>query len=59
MEAQKVTVTITIEALSIDTLSALLMEVKQRVDDEFENGKLVASDGDTIEWKVERKDVEF
>jgi len=59
MKANKVTVTIRVEALSIDTLAGLLAEVINRVNDEYETGKLTADDGDTIEWETKRKEVEF
>ena len=48
MKASKVTVTITVEALSIDCLRGLLSEAADRVGNEFENGELVASDGDVM-----------
>lgn len=59
MKANKVTVTIKIESLSIDVLRSLLAKVIEQVDEEYENGKLVADDGDTVEWNTERKEVEF
>ena len=59
MKANKVTVTITMEALSIDCLRGLLAEVADQVGNEFESGKLVANDGDVIRWKTERTAVEF
>ena len=59
MKANKVTVTIKVESLSIDVLRSLLAKVIEQVDEEYENGKLVADDGDTVEWNTERKEVEF
>ncbi len=59
MKANKVTVTITMEALSIDCLRGLLSEVADQVGKEFESGELVADDGDVIRWKTERTAVEF
>ena len=59
MKANKVTVTITMEALSIDCLRGLLSEVADQVGKEFESGDLVADDGDVIRWKTERTAVEF
>ena len=59
MKANKVTVTIKIEALSIDVLRGTLARVIQQVDEEVENGRLEMDDGDTVEWSTERKPVEF
>lgn len=59
MKANKVTVTIKIESLSIDVLRSLLAKVVEQVEEEYENGKLVADDGDMVEWNTERKEVEF
>ena len=59
MKAQKVTVVIKIEALSIDVLRGLLTKVVEQVDAECENGSLTASDGDLVEWETKRADVEF
>ena len=59
MKANKVTVTITMEALSIDCLRGLLAEVADQVGNDFESGKLSSNDGDVIRWKTERTAVEF
>ena len=59
MKANKVVVTIKVESLSIDVLPSLLMEVINQVKSEYENGKLEASDGDSVEWKTERNEVEI
>lgn len=59
MKAQKVTVTITVEALSVDCLRGLVESAVNQVESEFENGELQADDGDAVRWKVERKTVEF
>lgn len=60
MKAQKVIITIKIEALSIDTLGSLLSDVVENVrTNEAESGFLQMVDGDQVEWKTERQDVEF
>lgn len=59
MKASKVIVKIKIEALSIDTLRGLLMQVIAEVENEIENGKLIADDGDSVKWKTTRKKVKF
>lgn len=59
MKAQKVTVRILIEALSIDCLPGLLTEVIENVRGEKENGELRMQDGDHVAWETERKNVEF
>jgi hypothetical protein len=59
MKADKVTVKIEVECLSIDVLPSLLADVAKQVDNEAESGYLRMSDGDCIEWKTERKTVEF
>lgn len=59
MKAQKTTVEIKIEVLSIDVLDSLLSEMKTLINKEVENGKLTFNDGDSIKWNTTRKDVEF
>lgn len=59
MKANKVTVLIKIEALSIDVIRGLLAEVAEHVEREIENGSLRMSDGDEVEWITDRNEVEF
>ena len=59
MKAQKVTVEIKMELLSIDTLRGMLMSVIHEVEKEAENGELAMQDGDVISWSTTRKEVEF
>jgi hypothetical protein len=59
MKANKVTVKIKIESLSIDVLSGLLMKVITEVENERENGELIADDGDSVKWETKRKKVKF
>ena len=59
MKATKFTVTITMEALSMDTIRALAADAILRIEEENHNGKLVASDGDSVEWETIANDVDF
>lgn len=59
MKAEKVTVIIKMEALSIDVLSAMLLKVMQQVDEEAESGSIFMQDGDSVEWDTTRKTVNF
>lgn len=59
MKAEKVTVTISVEALSIDSLRGLLSNVIEQVDRESETGLLRMSDGDEVSWSTKREAVEF
>lgn len=59
MKAQKTTVTITMEALHIDSLRGLVADALNKIDDEYESGELVADDGDIIRWETKRVNVEF
>ena len=59
MKAQKVTVEIKIESLSIDVIEQLLLQMIQLVDKEVESGELSYADGDTITWETKRENVEI
>lgn len=59
MKADKVTVTIVVEALSIDCMPGLVDKAVDQIREEFENGMLVASDGDQVTWSTKRESVEF
>lgn len=59
MKAQKVTLKIKLEALSIDTVQGMLMQLAEHIGDEAESGRLEMPDGDSIKWKTTRKPVEF
>jgi len=59
MKANKVTVTITMEALSIDCLRGLVGRAVEQIEDEYETGFLTADDGDVIRWETKREAVEF
>lgn len=59
MKANKVTVKIEMEALSIDCLRHLVERALIQIEGEFENGELCADDGDEVRWHTSRKLVEF
>jgi hypothetical protein len=59
MKAEKVTVTIHVESLSIDALRGLLTSALEEIEAEAENGELSMSDGDLVKWTTVRKSVEF
>ena len=59
MKAEKVTVTIEMEALSIDVLRSMLLEVIENIEDEAESGELSMADGDFIKWETTREAVSF
>lgn len=59
MKAEKVTVTIEMESLSIDVLRSMLAKVIEQVQGEAENGELSMQDGDVIRWQTTRKPITF
>ena len=59
MQCDKVTVTIKMESLSIQTLRGMLMDVIELVEHEAESGELKMQDGDCITWNTERTPVSF
>lgn len=62
MKTIKYTVTVQIEVLDMDSVTALLDEAKQLigvVNNDIHNGKLTHNDGDTVQWNTEVKEVEF
>ena len=59
MKANKVTVKLTIEVLSIDAISGLAWKALKQIEEEFENGELIANDGDAIYWETKRTEVTF
>jgi hypothetical protein len=59
MRADKVTVTIKMESLSVDTLRGMISQVAEQVESGAESGHLEMQDGDRIEWSTVRKPVEF
>lgn len=59
MKAQKVTVTIVVEGLSIDIVSGMVAKAIEQVQREVESGVLFCEDGDTVRWNTERTQVNF
>ena len=59
MKAQKVTVEIKMESLSIDVLRAMLASVIEQVEREAVSGVLSMEDGDFVEWTTTREHVEI
>ena len=59
MKAQKVTVTIVIEGLSIDIVRGQLCEAATAIERGLVSGELVADDGDVVKWNTKTEDVKF
>jgi ABC-type phosphate transport system ATPase subunit len=59
MKAEKITLTITAEALSADTFPSLLNRLADQVANEFLEGSLTAEDGDVITWSISKVQVYF
>ena len=59
MKARKVTTTISIETLHVDSVYALLIEVAKNITDERVNGAFTMEDGDNAIWKCDYREVEF
>jgi len=57
MKATKVILTIKVEVLSVQSAPALLGKVIGSLQDEFQNGQLVADDGDTVTWSTKQEPV--
>lgn len=55
MKAQKFTVTIVIEALSIDSVPSLASQAVEQIRNEMLHGELSASDGDQVIWDTNQK----
>lgn len=59
MKADKFTVSITVEVLSLDVVSSMLLKVIQEIKNEHIDGRLSAEDGDAVQWTTLRTPVEF
>jgi len=59
MKAEKVTVKIEMQALSIDCLKGMLANVIEQIEGEAESGHLAMADGDCIKWETVRESVVF
>jgi hypothetical protein len=60
MKANKITVKIEVETLSIDAVPAKLYELIEALDkNENTNGMLCSEDGDMVKWNTTIKEVTF
>ena len=59
MKANKITMKITVEVLSIDSIPALLSSLEKYLYAEIQNGKMVMSDGDAVKWTTSTKKVKI
>ena len=59
MRATKYTMTVVSSVLSVDSIPALLEEVATAIRKENVAGVIRKSDGDSITWEAESKDVDF
>lgn len=59
MQANKFTVTIEVEVLSLDSVPALLHEVIGVMRNENRTGSLLKEDGDYVKWGVKSERVDF
>jgi hypothetical protein len=59
MKANKVTLNITVEVLSIDSVPALLIELARSIEAENIRGRLGKSDGDTVSWNYHEREVKI
>ena len=59
MKATKYVVTVTIEALSLASVPAMLELAAEQMNGEIHDGHLIADDGDLVEWSTGTIGVEF
>ena len=59
MQANKFTVTVEIEALSLNTVPGLLYEVAEAMQQENRTGSLLKEDGDYVKWGSKSERVDF
>ena len=59
MKARKIILDINLQALSSDCFCSMLYQLIEQIKEEQMSGRLVASDGDTIEWFTKVIPVEF
>jgi hypothetical protein len=59
MKANKVTVTITVEVLDIDSAPASIHDCARAIHDQNPHGELTSVDGDTVKWETKTEEVEF
>jgi len=59
MQANKFTVIIEVEVLSLEVVPALLNEVARIITDENRTGSLLKEDGDMVKWGTKSERVDF
>lgn len=59
MQANKFTVTIEIEVLSLDSVPALVSEVATIMRNENRTGSVLKEDGDSVKWGTKSERVDF
>ena len=59
MQANKFTVTVTVEVLSLNVAPALIMEVAKIMTDDNRTGSLLKEDGDYVKWATKSERVDF
>lgn len=57
MKATKITMTLKVEVLSMDSIPALLCDVTNEIHRETVSGSLTKDDGDTVSWDFKRTPV--
>lgn len=57
MKATKITMTLRVEVLSMDSIPALLCDAANEIHQETVSGRLTKDDGDTISWEFKRTPV--
>ena len=59
MKAEKITVKIEVEVLSIDVVEGVVADFARSWENQKRNGQLISEDGDTVTWTTKTKKVEF
>lgn len=59
MKAIKYELKVITETLSVDSITALLYKVCERLDDEQTEGSLRHDDGDFVTWEIVKTQVQF
>lgn len=59
MQANKFTVTVEVEVLSLDVAPGLIMEVVGLLGEESRTGSLLKEDGDCVKWDTKSERVDF
>lgn len=54
MKANKITMALKVEVLSMDSIPALLCDVANEIHQETVAGRLTKEDGDTVSWDFKR-----